>query len=303
MSTNPDYAYKEAQRLFAAAKTDDERLKALEYMLSVAPSHKSSENLRANIKTRIAKIKAKMENQEKRKRAMKKAGIRKEDMQAVLIGMTNTGKSSLINLLTNTHSAIGDYDFTTKFPILGTLHYENCHIQIIDTPAIESEYFDQGIANNTDLLIILITDLKQLAQIEPFLIRASKNRIIVYNKSDLLKREEKRKLEATLRSKKLNFVIISTITGEGIEDLKKKIFSSFNIIRVYTKEPNKEATNVPTLFKFPPTVRDVAEKILHGFSFQVKETRIWGPSSKFPGQKVGLEHILKDKDIVEFKTK
>ena len=36
---------------------------------------------------------------------------------------------------------------------------------------------------------------------------------------------------------------------------------------------------------------------------KVKETRIWGPSSKFSGQVVGLKHVLKDMDVVEFKTK
>jgi ribosome-interacting GTPase 1 len=48
------------------------------------------------------------------------------------------------------------------------------------------------------------------------------------------------------------------------------------------------------------TVKDVAEKIFHGLSRNVKETRVTGPSSKFPNQKVSLEHTLKDRDIVEF---
>ena len=51
------------------------------------------------------------------------------------------------------------------------------------------------------------------------------------------------------------------------------------------------------------TVYDVAEKILKGFSKTVAETKIWGPSSKFAGQKVGLKHKLKDLDVVEFKTR
>ena len=51
------------------------------------------------------------------------------------------------------------------------------------------------------------------------------------------------------------------------------------------------------------TVKDVAEKILHGFSERVKETKITGPSSKFPNQKVGLQHQLKDLDVVEFRTR
>ena len=48
------------------------------------------------------------------------------------------------------------------------------------------------------------------------------------------------------------------------------------------------------------TVRDVAEGIYKGFSLKVKETRLTGPSGKFPNQKVGLNHEVKDKDVVEF---
>jgi hypothetical protein len=51
------------------------------------------------------------------------------------------------------------------------------------------------------------------------------------------------------------------------------------------------------------TVKSVAEKILKGLSEKIKEARIWGPSSKFPGQIVGLNHKLKDLDVVEFKTR
>jgi ribosome-interacting GTPase 1 len=50
-------------------------------------------------------------------------------------------------------------------------------------------------------------------------------------------------------------------------------------------------------------IKDVAEKILKGLSKRIKETRIWGPSSKFPGQIVGLNHKLKDLDVVELKTR
>jgi thiamine-monophosphate kinase len=45
-----------------------------------------------------------------------------------------------------------------------------------------------------------------------------------------------------------------------------------------------------------------AQKSAEESTKKVKETKITGPSSKFSNQKVGLEHVLKDKDIVEFKT-
>ncbi|MBI2056663.1 TGS domain-containing protein, partial [Candidatus Pacearchaeota archaeon] len=116
---------------------------------------------------------------------------------------------------------------------------------------------------------------------------------------------EKRKLEATLKSKYKNyeFVFISCLTSEGIKELKEKIFKSFNKIRIYTKEPGKQKSENPIILEPETTIKEVAEKILKGFSEKVKETKIWGPSSKFPGQKVGLKHKLKDLDVVEFKTR
>ena len=49
-------------------------------------------------------------------------------------------------------------------------------------------------------------------------------------------------------------------------------------------------------------IKDVAEKILKGLSRRIKKTKIWGPSSKFSGQIVGLNHKVKDLDTVEFTT-
>lgn len=96
--------------------------------------------------------------------------------------------------------------------------------------------------------------------------------------------------------------MFSSFTLENLEELKKKLFESFPIIRVYLKEPKKPATDKPMILKENSDAKAVAEKILKGFSKKVKKARVWGPSSKFPGQIVGLDHILKDKDIIEFQT-
>ena len=107
-----------------------------------------------------------------------------------------------------------------------------------------------------------------------------------------------------LQSKKYNFLLVSCRTKENIEELKDKIFKSFHKIRVYTKEPGKPADKKdPLILLQGSCIKDAAEKILHGLSRQIKETRITGPSSKFPNQKDGLTHTVKDMDIIEFRTR
>jgi len=302
MPTNvhPEYVY--AEKEYLLSETDEDKLKALEKMISFAPKHKGGENLRAQLKLRYKKLKERLTVEKKSKKGSR-IGIKKEDMQAAIIGKTKTGKSSLISLLTNAHPEIADYDFTTRIPVVGIIDYNGVGIQLIEIPAIESEYYDRGVANSADSILILITDLVQILEIEKKLDKFTGKKIIIFNKTDLLSENEKRKISATLQSKKYNFILISTKTKEGIEQLKEKLFQSFGKIRVYTKEPGKEKAKKPIILIPNSIVKDVAEKILKGFSNKIKETKIWGPSSKYPGQVVGLQHKLKDLDVVEFKTR
>jgi len=300
INAHPDYLA--AEKEYLEADTSKDKIEKLKKMISLAPSHKGAENLRAQLKTRLKKLQQQLEKNKKTGKSSK-IGIKKEEMQAVLIGNSNSGKSTLLAFLTNASPRISATTFTTNEPVIGMMNYQGANIQLIENPGIDSEYYDRGIANTADTLLILINNLNCLPEIEKKLEKAKGKKIIVFTKSDLLTNEEKRKISATLSSKKYNFVIISTISKKGIEELKEKLLNSFEKIRVYTKEPGKEKSLKPIILELNSTVKEVAEKILHGFSKNIRETKIWGPSSKFSGQKVGLKHKLKDLDVVEFKTR
>src|SRR3989344_8750334 len=246
MPTNADYRYKNAELRYLASKTDIEKLAALEEMMQTMPKHKSAEALRKNIRTRYKKIKEKIEvNKQKKKSTARKLGIKKQEMQAVIVGLTNSGKSSLLSCLTHASPEIASYEYTTKHPNIGSLDYEGCKIQIIDLPAIENELCDLSTINTADTLLIVIEKIEQLKETEAFLEKASSSRIIIFNKSDLLSSDEKRKISAFLQSKKYNFILFSCKTKTNLAELKDKIFRSFHKIRIYTKEPGKPHDNNP----------------------------------------------------------
>lgn len=305
MPINAHPEYLEAERRFHEAQTDEEKIVALEKMIREVPKHKGAESLRENLRTRYKKLKWEFAKKSKKKGIKK--GIKKGDMQAVLVGLTNTGKSSLLKVLTNAQPKIASYGFTTSEPLIGSLFYKGCNIQIIDLPPIASENFDRGIVNNADTLLIIIEKINEIVSVLES-VKNNKNarKIIVMTKIDRYDEETKRKVTETLKAKRYNFVLVSAITKEGLEALKEKILDSFDVIRVYTKhrgkEKNKEKENSPIILQPNANLEDVAEKILHGYSKKVKYAKIWGPSSKFPGQRVGLKHVVKDKDMVEFFT-
>jgi len=300
-STNQSPQYKKAESNFLAAGKDEDRIRWLEEMIRECPKHKSSEKMLANLKTRYRKLKEKSERIKKSgKGSSGKKSIRKGEMQAVLIGSTNSGKSTLLSELTNTNPGIATYPFTTKSPEVGVLRFGGMNIQIVENPAFESEYYDRGLTNTADTLLLVVKNLEQITALMNGLKGFPQEKIIIFNDTGLSDSERK-KLSATLQSKKYNFLITSLGNNTDLKDLKEKIFRSFGRMRIYTKEPGKEKSEKPIILEPGAIIKDIARKVLKNLS-ALKESRVWGPSSKFPGQVVGLNHELKDLDIVEFKT-
>lgn len=99
-------------------------------------------------------------------------------------------------------------------------------------------------------------------------------------------------------------IFISAQDNINMERLKELIFERLNLIRLYLKEAGKEADMVePLIIKAKSTVRDVCSRLHKDFVTKFKFARVWGPSSKFPGQKFMLDHVMKDKDVLEIHLK
>jgi uncharacterized protein len=162
MPANASYEFGVAQRKYDEAKTDEEKVIALQGMLSTAPTHKGSENLRRDISKRIADLKNKME---KRAAALKKTGhsigIRKEGAgQVVIIGLANSGKSTFLTKFTNAKPVIAPYPFTTTKPEIGTLNYGGALIQLVELPSfLESKEMANklfSIVRSADAIVFLV---------------------------------------------------------------------------------------------------------------------------------------------------
>src|SRR4030042_3685028 len=183
MPINANFEYANAEGKYHSAQTNQEKLIALEEMIKTMPTHKGAENLRKNLRTRYKKLKQELIKSKKKTKG--KAGIKKQDLQAILIGLTNSGKSSILKAITNANPQIASYGFTTKDPKIGTLNYQGCNIQIIDLPPIDSPTFNKGILNSTDTLLIVIENTNEI----PFILEQTKQnrkteKIIIFNKID-----------------------------------------------------------------------------------------------------------------------
>lgn len=300
MPANVTPQFQKAEQEYFQAETTEQKINALKRMIALAPSHKGAENLRADLKRRLARLKYTKEQEIKKKKSSRKEGLKKTgDAQIAIIGMTNTGKSSLLSCLTNAKPRIAPYEFTTIRPEIGTMLYENYNIQIIELPAItgnkNNDKSNLAIARDAELLIIIATTKEELSKTIEELkeSRIEKKEIIVMNKGDL-------RIPLAIN---VPYLMISCKTKTNVEELKKKIIQELALMRVYTKDIKKKAAEKPIVFHGQATIKQVCEKVNKIFLQKFLFARVWGKSVKFPGQQVGLNHKVKDKDIVEIHLK
>jgi GTP-binding protein len=163
-----------------------------------------------------------------------------------IIGLPNAGKSTLISKLTKAKPKIADYPFTTLSPVLGVMELEDTNrIALADIPGlIEGASQGKGLGleflrhiERTKLLLHLldVSDQRQIEPLEAFQIVNSemekynpkllrKKQIVVGTKIDILSdRKILNELKKEFAKMGYMFIPVSSITGEGMDTLKKVI--------------------------------------------------------------------------------
>ncbi len=136
--------------------------------------------------------------------------------------------------------------------------------------------------------------------IEELIDAVSGNRIylpslVVLNKIDLVNNQFISEINRNLK----NFIPISADHKINIDHLKRAIYDKLAFIRIYLKpRGNKADYEEPLIMNQNCTIRDVCLKIHRNFVKDFKYAYVWGKSVKFSSQKVGLDHILEDKDVL-----
>jgi len=167
MPTNLPAEAKHKWREGSQARRPEEKIEKLQEFLSLVPKHKGTENLRAQVKRKIAILRREIAEKKRKKAGVggPKFFVEKEgDAQIVILGPTNVGRSSLLSLLTNAKVEISNYPYTTKEPTPGMFQYQDLQFQIVEAPALMGGFADGGAwglktltaARNADGLILMI---------------------------------------------------------------------------------------------------------------------------------------------------
>jgi ribosome-interacting GTPase 1 len=330
MPANLTPQYLKAEQAYREAKTPDDKLAALEEMLALIPKHKGTDHMCADLKRKIAQLRAMPRT---------KAGARRADPfyierggtgRAVVFGLPNVGKSALVAAVTRAHVEVADYPFTTKVPVPGMMPFHDIHVQLVDMPPITADDILPGMmgaVRSADVILIVVdlsasdlleqleTTTRQLVDRnieligeplplneEPIEAEGRRPAIVLCNKCDLDPDGGNFQALKDLSGCKLPMFAVSAQRRINLEAMAGEIVRLLDVVRVYSKRPGKPPDmEEPFVLKRGSTVLDLARMVHRDLPSQLKFARIWG-SAKFDGQQVQIDYVLVDRDIIELHT-
>jgi len=330
MPANLTPEYMAAEEKYKKARTVEEKIEGLEEMLSKIPKHKGTEKIQADIKSKLARLKKQSAGKSGPARRKEAYHISKEGAgRVVLVGAPNSGKSKVFVSLTGADSEVRDYPFTTRKPVPGMMPFKDIAIQLIDLPPVSSQFMETWVPQvirltDIALLVVDISSMDPLKQIEEPLGLLEEKKIHLVPDVDGEDREEgiqpsiarikailaanfidvegaAEMLELVKAEANLEFDIapISSTTGDGLDDMKRLIFDSLGIDRVYSKQPGKKPSPRPFVMKKGSTVNNFARKVHKDFVEKFEFARIWRKGDEKEGVRVSRDFVLVDGDTVE----
>ena len=295
----PHRTYKQVIKRRLVGKEGGERTRELRAILTELPNYKNGPyaDLRKWVQSQLEETRA-------RSRVVYRDSIevqREGAAQIAFVGPPNAGKSSLLQSLSNIQIKTGDYAFTTTRPVPALTRIRGVLLQLVEIPGlIEGAAEDRGggrallgVLRGADA-IVLCHEASRASELDAIRRELSAAGIdlptlVVATKTD----------EAPAPAGSLG---VSVLDDSSIDALREAIWKLTGLIRVFLRRPGDDEAE-PLALRPPATIVDVARTIHQELADECRGARVWGPSARFEGQRVGREHAVADGDTIEVLTR
>jgi hypothetical protein len=229
--------------------------------------------------------------------------------QIALVGPPNVGKSSVLQALSEIQIRTGDYAFTTLRPVPALTRIGGVLVQLVEIPGlIEGANGDRGggrallgVLRSADAIVYCAR-----AGADPAELRAVMHEValagieapsfIAATRADEAPAGAVATLAAAFPEHRV--LEVSVLDEAALDRFAEEVWRLTGLIRVRLRT-NRVTDDEPLALHPPATVVDVADLVHHDLADAATGARVWGPSARFDGQRVGREHVVADNDVVE----
>jgi small GTP-binding protein len=307
----PHRTFSQVAKRRLVGKVGSERVAAINGLLGELPNYKNGPyaDLRKWLEGELVETRVRAKATHRDSLQVRREGA----AQVALVGAPNAGKSSLLQALSQIQIKTGDYAFTTLRPVPALTRIGGVLVQLVEIPGlIEGASDDRGggrallgVLRNADAIVwcqAVAAPVEQLRVVRAEVAAAGieKPGVLAATKWDDAVAGDLERLAEVARP--LAVVPVSVLDDDSLASLREAIWSLTGLIRVYLRHDG-EVDEEPLALPHGATIADVADGIHHELRAACRGARVWGPSARFDGQRVGRAHGVRDGDAVEIVTR
>jgi uncharacterized protein len=229
--------------------------------------------------------------------------------QIALVGPPNVGKSSLLQALSEIQIKTGDYPFTTLRPVPALTRIGGVLVQLVEIPGLIGGAADDrgggrallGVLRTVDAIVYCGRADGDAAELRVVLAEVAaagieKPALLAATRADEADEGAATRLARAFPD--LPVLPVSVLDEVSLEAFRAAVWALTGLIRVRLRTGGSVDPE-PLALDPGATVTDVADWVHHDLGASFSGARIWGPSARFDGQRVGREHEVLDGDVVE----
>ena len=284
-----------------------ERIKVVRELLAELPDYRNGPyaDLRKSLLAEIEDTRVRSNAVQRDSIAVRREGA----AQICLVGPPNVGKSSVLQALSDIQIKTGDYAFTTLRPVPALTRIGGVLVQLVEIPGlIEGASEDRGggrallgVLRSADAIVYCCRASSDPAELravrrEIALAEIDKPAILAVTRADEADPGAFDRIAAAFPD--LEAVRVSILDDAALEAFREAVWRLTGLIRVRLRT-NGVTEKEPLALEPGASVTEVADSVHHELGVTFTGARVWGPSARFEGQRVGREHLVEDGDIVE----
>jgi small GTP-binding protein len=304
----PHRTFAQVAKRRLVGKEGRERIREVRALLSELPDYRNGPyaDLRKSLLAEIEDTRVRSSAVHRDSIAVRREGA----AQIALVGPPNVGKSSLLQALSEIQIRTGDYAFTTLRPVPALTRIHGVLVQLVEIPGlIEGASEDRGggrallgVLRSADAIVYCARAGADPSELEAVRREVEAAGIVVPCAIAITRADE---VDADARPATGDGNVggtptlrVSVLDEASLDALRETIWELTGLIAIRLRS-NGVTEDEPVALHPPASVADVADSIHHELAASFAGARVWGPSAKFDGQRVGREHEVRDGDVVE----
>jgi uncharacterized protein len=303
----PHRTFAQVAKRRLTGKEGKERIRTVRELLAELPDYRNGPyaDLRKWLTSEIEETRVRSSAVHRDSIAVRREGA----AQIALVGPPNVGKSSILQALSEIQIKTGDYAFTTLRPTPALTRIGGVLLQLVEIPGlIEGATEDRGggrallgVLRFADAIVYCTRadgDPEALRPVvrEVELAEIDKPAFLAATRADEADPAAIDRLRAAYPD--LEVLPVSVLDEASLAAFSDAVWRLTGLIRVRLRS-NGATDSEPLALEPGATVADVADSVHHELGESLIGARVWGPSARFTGQRVGRDHPVQDGDVVE----